>query len=133
MRQFFSPFTWAAGVLGPGTRLTRQCSECVIVVVWKTSSAERRAAPAGIIVFHFPNSASENHSDALGGTNDSSAFHFTILVGTVDLIGSDEAAFTSCAGTLARLLRRGGGGLTLWTGPHIVASDLSPSRLLWPT
>jgi hypothetical protein len=83
---------------GPGIGLTRQCSECVMVVVWKTSSAERRAAPAGIIVFHLPNSASENHSDALGGTNDSSAFHFTILAGTVHLVGSDAAASTStCA------------------------------------
>lgn len=119
--------------LSQGTRLTRQCNECVIDVVWKTSSAERRAAPAGIIVFHLPNSASENHSDALGGTNDSSAFHFTILAGTVDLIGSGGAALVTvmCAHACAAGDKRG--GLTLWACPHIVSSDLPPLQLLWPT
>lgn len=97
------PENWGASA----SELTRQCSECVIEVVEKTSSCERRAAPAGIIVFHLSSSVSENHSVALGGTNDSSAFHFTILAGTAHLIGSDRVALTSCARRMHACASRG--------------------------
>lgn len=98
--------------------------------MWKTSSAERRAAPAGIMVFHLPSSESENHSVALGGTNDSSALHFTILAGTNRLIGSDgTASNVMCASACMRAR----GKLTLWACPHIIPSNLYRLWLLWPT